>query len=521
MKRFARRRFFTMAPRATLMIMVVMVITATSAPSLIAQSKENDADAKTLAERDLENLSVTKHTARIGGEDLAYTATAGTLTMAEEDGTEKAKMFFIAYTRDGVDDLSERPITFAFNGGPGSSSVWLHLGAYGPKRVFMGDAGDLEAPPYALVDNNESILDITDLVFIDPVTTGYSRAVPGEDDSQFHGLNEDIESVGEFIRLYTTRFERWPSPKFLSGESYGTTRAAGLSSHLQDRHGMYLNGIVLVSSILYFQTTRFADGNDLPNVLFLPTYAATNWYHTENEAIREIPIENFVREAREFAADEYNVALMKGDTLTDEERASIIERLSYFTGLSEDYIDQANLRVAIWQFTKELLRDREKRTVGRLDSRFKGIDATARGESTDYDPSMSAIEGPYTATLNHYVRAELGYKSDLPYEILTGRVHPWNYRRYTNRYVNVAGRLRSAMAKNQDLRVFVANGYYDLATPFYATEYTFNTLGLDPALRDHVKMAFYESGHMMYIHDKSRRKMKADLVRFYRKALAP
>lgn len=492
-----------------------------SPQGVIAQEPKDDTskNGETIAAKDFADLSVTAHSAKIGGKTIEYGATAGTLTMADENGHPKAKMFFVAYNRAGVDDLSVRPITYCFNGGPGSSSVWLHLGAYGPKRVLMGDADDLVAPPWKLVDNNESLLDLTDLVFIDPVTTGYSRAVEGEDDSQFHGLNEDIRSVAEFIRLYTTRFDRWESPKFLAGESYGTTRAAGLSGYLQDRDGMYLNGIVLVSSILNFQTASFDTGNDLGSVLFLPTYAATNWYHTTDKSVKRESIEDFAQAAREFAEGEYATALMRGDQLSAEERAAIVRKVSYYTGLSEKYVDQANLRIKIWQFTKELLRDREKRTVGRLDSRFKGIDATARGESSDFDPSMAAINGPYTATLNQYVRSELGFESDLPYEILTGRVHPWNYRQYTNRYVNVAETLRSAMTKNRDLRVYVANGYYDLATPFFATEYTFSHLGLDPSLRDHVSMGFFEAGHMMYIRDESRRRLKKALTGFYKAAV--
>ena len=428
-------------------------------------------------------------------------------------------MFFMAYTLDDEGDLSKRPVTFCFNGGPGSSSVWLHLGAFGPRWVMMGDAGSLVGPPYHLVDNNESLLDLTDLVFIDPVTTGYSRAVKGEDDSQFHGLNEDIRSVAEFIRLYTTRFDRWESPKFLAGESYGTTRAAGLSGYLQDRDGMYLNGIILVSSVLHFETVSFDRGNDLPYVLFLPTYAATHWYHQNSPTIRKKSLPVWMKEARAFAEGEYASALMKGDQLSAEEREMVIGELASFTGLSPEFIDQSNLRVSIWAFTKELLRKSEKRTVGRLDSRFKGIDATARGESPDYDPSMAAITGPYTATLNHYVRSDLEFESDLPYEILTGRVHPWNYRQYTNRYVNVADTLRSAMTKNPHLRVFVANGYYDLATPFFATEYTMNHLGLDASLRDHVSLHYYEAGHMMYIRDESRQKLKKELITYYRNTL--
>ncbi len=465
---------------------------------------------------------VTHHTCTIGGEEIAYTATTGMIALKEEDGTKKADVFFVAYTRDGIDDLSSRPVTFAFNGGPGSSSVWLHLGAFGPQRVDMQDESlttrpENPKPPHRLINNDYSILDVTDLVFIDPVTTGYSRAVPGESDKQYHGIEQDIRAVAEVIRLYTTKYKRWESPKFLAGESYGTTRAAGLSQYLQDRNGMFLNGIILVSSVLHFQTLEFDRANDLPYVVFLPTYTATAWYH------RALPeagddLESLLDEAREFASGAYAQALFKGAALPDDERRDVISQLARFTGLSEEFIEENNLRVSIWRFTKELLRD-QRRTVGRLDSRFQGIDFDAAGAGPDYDPSYSAIQGPYTAALNHYVRTNLQFESDLPYEILTGRVHPWDYSKYENRYVNVADDLRSAMTKNPHLKVLVTNGYYDLATPFHATEYTFAHLGLDESLRDHITMTYYEGGHMMYINRPCLESFKEDVAEFIRATL--
>lgn len=459
----------------------------------------------------------TQHSVRIGGQEVRYTATAGTMLLKEEDGKAKASVFYIAYAKDGVTDPSHRPLTFSFNGGPGSSSVWLHLGVLGPKRVLMDDEGRALPPPYKLVENEYSLLDVTDLVFIDPVTTGYSRAVPGEQANQFHGIREDVQSVGEFIRLYTTRNQRWASPKFLIGESYGTTRAAGLSGFLQQRHGLYLNGIMLVSSILSFQTARFDRGNDLPYVLFLPTYTATAWYHKRLAADLQADLRKTLDEVEAFAAGPYTLALIQGDELDGAERAQVAEKLARYTGLSTQYVEQANLRINIMRFVKELLRD-QRRTVGRLDSRFTGIDADAAGERFEFDPSMAAILGPYTGTLNHYVRSELKFESDLPYEILTGRVRPWSYAQYENRYVNVAETLRRAMTQNPNLRVFVANGYYDLATPYFATCYTFDHLGLDPSLRDHVQMAYYEAGHMMYIHKPSLQQLKQDLAQFVRSA---
>lgn len=463
-------------------------------------------------------LAVTRHEADIADERLRYTATTGFMPLAEEDGTHLANVFFIAYTLDGADPAT-RPVTFAFNGGPGSSSVWLHLGALGPRRVVMGPEGAAPKPPYRLEDNEHSWLSATDLVFIDPVTTGYSRATPGRSDKQFHGVEEDVRSVGEFIRLYTTRMERWASPKFLAGESYGTTRAAGLAGHLQERHGMFLNGIMLISSILDFQTARFDVGNDLPNILFLPTYAATAWHHRRLEPeLQERDLPALLEEVEEFALTEYAVALLRGDDLPAAQRSGVARRLARYTGLSVDYIEDTNLRIEIFRFTKELLRELD-RTVGRLDSRFEGIDRDAAGERFEYDPSMAAISGPYTATLNDYVRRELDFQSDLPYEILTGRVRPWSYGDAENRYLNVAETLRGAMTRNRSLRVFVANGYYDLATPYFATEYTFDHLFLDPSLQDNVEMAYYRSGHMMYISEASLEKLTRDVSSFIRRSV--
>ena len=461
-----------------------------------------------------EKIVQTKHSLKVAGQEIKYTATAGTILLKLEDGTPKASIFYVAYTKDDVSDVSQRPITFSFNGGPGSSSVWLHLGLLGPRRVQMGDAGGLLPPPYKLVDNDMSLLDISDLVFIDPVSTGYSRAVPGETPQQFHGITPDVESVADFIRLYTTRNKRWSSPKFLAGESYGTTRAAGLSGYLQQRYGMYLNGIVLISSILNFETAEFDAGNDLPYILYLPTYTAIAWYHKKLPAdLQSGDVQKAVEESRKFAVGEYTDALMTGDALPAARRAEIMQKVARLTGLSPDYIDRTNLRIEIQRFTKELLRS-ERRTVGRIDARFTGIDRDAAGERPEFDPSIAAIIGPYSGMLNNYVRNDLKFDSDLPYEVLTGRVRPWNYAPYENRCVNVAETLRSAMTQNLFLHVFVAKGYYDLATPFFAADYTFDHLGLDATLRGHLSGAYYEAGHMMYVHPPSLAKLKADIAQF-------
>jgi carboxypeptidase C (cathepsin A) len=460
--------------------------------------------------------SVTQHRITVNGRVIPYTATTGFMDLAKEDGTVTAKVFYIAYTRDDTRDRSTRPVTFSFNGGPGSSSVWLHMGALGPKRVVLSDIGEMMAPPFRYVDNEHTWLDETDLVFIDPVSTGYSRAVPEADAKNFHGFNEDIQSVGEFIRLWTTRNQRWGSPKYLAGESYGTTRAAGLAEWLQNRHGMYINGLMMISSIMDFSTARFSRGHQLPHILFLPTYTATAWYHRKLDADLQADLSKTLEEVRRFALGEYTVALMKGDQLPADERARIVRTLSRYTGLSEDYIERTNLRIEIGRFVKELTR-KDGHTVGRLDSRMKAIDYDNAGERYEFDPSYNAtIYGPYTSTLNEYIRKDLKFESDLPYEILTGRVQPWNYSNVQNQFLNVAESLRSAMHRNPHLRVWISNGYYDLATPFFATEYTVNQMNLDPSLRRNITMTYYESGHMMYIHMPSLVQFKKDFVSFIR-----
>jgi len=492
------------------------------------QSNDSSKDSKPAPN---DQIVETKHSIMMNGQLIHYTVTTGTIVLKEETEKQgekagesegekpKATMFFVAYTRDDVEDKAAWPITFSFNGGPGSSSVWLHLGVLGPRRVLMDEIGNSLAPPYRLVDNEYGLLDATDLVFIDPVSTGYSRPVQGEKAKEFHNFKKDIESVGDFIRLYASRHGRWTSPKFLIGESYGTTRAGGLSGYLQERHGMYLNGIMLVSTILDFQTAHFAPGNDLPYILYLPTYTATAWYHKRLAAALQRDLRATLGEVEAFALGEYTLALMKGAALSAEERAQIVNKLARYTGLSADYLERTDLRINIQRFVKELLRD-QRRTIGRLDSRFTGIDRDSAGEYGEYDPSMAIIMGPFTAAFYDYVRGELSFQSDLPYEILSYKVNQqWSFGDHENQYVNVAETLRRAMSINPFLKVYVANGYYDLATPYFATVYTFNHLGLDASLQGNIAMGSYEAGHMMYIHRASLAQMKAELAEFIRGAI--
>ncbi|MDP4503691.1 S10 family peptidase [Nonomuraea turcica] len=463
-----------------------------------------------------DNLVTTSHTLPSGE---VYTAVTGTMVLREEvfsEGTfgglrPKAEMFVTAYTLAGADPLT-RPVTFAFNGGPGSSSVWLHLGVLGPRRVVMGDAGALLPPPYGLADNEESLLKVSDLVFIDPVSTGYSRAAEGEKAEPYHGFTGDLESVGELIRLWTTRNGRWMSPKFLAGESYGTVRAAGLADHLQSRYGLYLNGVILISSVLDFGTGEFNEGNDLAYALYLPTYAAIAHYHGlhGDRALADV-----LREAEEFADRDYLWALARGSRLTPEERAAAVARIAALTGLSEDYVDRVNLRIEHIRFFTELLRSR-RLTVGRLDGRFTGWDPDAGREHFSADPSMSAIMGPYSAALNHYLRAELEYANDLPYEVLTSRVRPWSYKEFENAHVTVVDKLSAAMRANPHLRVHVACGYHDGATPYHAAEHTLAHLPVPAELAGNVDVKYYEAGHMMYVHEPSRLRQSADLAAFVR-----
>jgi carboxypeptidase C (cathepsin A) len=460
---------------------------------------------------------VTKREIRAGGRTLKYTVTTGFMPIKNNQGETEARIFFIAYTLDATSSPAQRPLMFSFNGGPGSSSVWLHLGALGPKRVRMLDDGGMPAPPYQLVENEYTWLDKTDLVFIDPVGTGYSRAANQQLAQKFFGLQGDLQSVGEFIRMYLTRYERWASPLFLVGESYGTTRASGLSGLLVEQ-GIAFNGVLLISTVMNFQTLLFAPGNDLPYLLILPSYAATAWYHKKLPAdLQSKPLKSVLEEVERWVATDYTLALGKGDRMTPQERQKVIEQMARYTGLSREFIDNHNLRVELGRFNKELLRD-QKRTTGRLDSRFKGIDARPAGDNPDFDPSMTAIRPPYTAAFNDYVRRELGFKSDLDYYILGGGTGLWNWG-VNNGYADTSAALRSAFTKNPYLKVFVAYGYYDMATPYYAAEYTIDHLGLDPTLRRNITTAYYEAGHMMYIDLKSLAKLKQDVDRFIDSAI--
>jgi carboxypeptidase C (cathepsin A) len=464
-----------------------------------------------------DDLVQTSHTLTTAAGEITYTATAGRVVLREqhqEDGAfkglkPKAEMFLTAYTLDGADPAT-RPVTFAFNGGPGSSSVWLHLGLLGPRRVLMGDAGELAPPPFGIGDNAETLLAHSDLVFIDPVSTGYSRVVDGGSVSEYHGFQRDLESVAELIRLWTSRNQRWLSPKYLAGESYGTLRASALAAYLQRQFGFYCNGIMLISSVIDMGTIRFTEGNDLPYTLFLPTYAALAHYHGlhGSRSLRDV-----LDEAIALAAGPYPLGLARGGRLPAAERDSLARQVAAVAGLSEDYVRRVQLRVEHQRFFRELLRDRGQ-VIGRLDGRFTGWEPDDGGERPSADPSNVAINGPYSAALNHYVRAELGYSSDLPYEVLTSRVQPWSYAEFEGRHVTVSSMLSQAMRHNPHLRVYVGCGYYDGATPFFGAEHAFAHLAIPDDLRSNISFEYYEAGHMMYVHEPSRLRQSATLAAF-------
>lgn len=469
-----------------------------------------------------DDLVSTTHTVPTADGDLAYTAHAGRVVLRKEvvtDGTfdghkPKAEVFVTSYTVDGADP-GTRPVTFAFNGGPGSSSVWLHLGLFGPRRVVSGDVGALEPPPYRLADNPETLLAHTDLVFVDPVSTGYSRAAEGEKPGDYHGFTGDLESVGEIIRLWTTRNGRWLSPKFLAGESYGALRAAALAEHLQTRYAMYLNGLMLISATLDLGTL-VADGtNDRPYPLFLPTYAAIAHHHGR---LDDRPLTEVLTEAEEFAASDYPWALAQGARLPRDDRDAVVTRLASLTGLPTDYVDRVDLRIEHIRFFTELLRD-QRLVVGRMDGRFTGPDTDYGRERFSGDPSTAALLGPYSAALNHYVRAELEYRNDLPYEVLNIDTHQaWSYSEFEGKHIAVTDKLAKVLRTNPHLKVHVSLGYTDGATAYSATEHSLAQLQIPASTHANITRAYYPAGHMMYVHDPSRIQQSADLAAFVRDA---
>jgi len=485
--------------------------TNSSPPKAEAKAKEEAKPSPATIPDAATKPVVSTNTVSIAGQSITYTVETGMLPLLKNDGAARASVFYIAYTREGQTNKSRRPVTFCFNGGPGSSSVWLHLGGLGPRRVKLNDDGTMPPPPFGLADNPYSILHVSDLVFIDPVATGYSRPAKDEKADQFFGQSADVESVGDFIRLWTSRNERWTSPKYLLGESYGVFRAAGLAEHLHSRYGMYFNGVVLLSGLLDFATLREGPGNDLPSLVFLPSFTATAHYHKKLPPDLQSDLAKALAESREFAYHDYLLALQRGQLLSAAERNVIATKLARLTGLPKQFIEDNDLQVNSSQFRKYLLRD-EGLIIGRYDARITGRDADKADNVPRFDPSYAATYGPFSAAMNSYLREELKFQNDLPYEILTG-VQPWNYDARSS-YPSVAGRLASVMSQNPYLRVLVLSGLRDLACPMDGLHYSVDHMQLDPAYRKNISWAEYESGHMMYVNLPDLIKLQKDLAQF-------
>jgi len=504
-----------------LLSVLVIAVTPTGA---LAQQEEDAKAAEKPAEKGKatpspkEESSVTEHTLKIGGQTIPYQATAATILLKNEKDEPTALVYYTSYLRSDTKEISQRPLSFLYNGGPGSASLWLHMGAFGPRRVVTADPAPTPPAPYRMTENASSLLDKSDLVFIDPIGTGFSHAVGKAQDKDFWGVDQDVRSLAQFITTYVNRTNRWNSPKFLIGESYGTFRSAALSNYLQNHDGLYFNGISLISSVLDLGSLSFSPGLDLPYVFYLPSYTATAWYH---KVLKERPenLQAFLQEARNFAQTEYATALMKGTALSSAEKADLAKKLSRFTGLSEDYLLKANLRVSLSQFMEELQRSRGL-TTGRIDARYSGYTYDLLSEYAEYDPQMAAVTGAFTAAFNNYVRDELKFGQDKPYHAISegvGRNWDWKHESRQRAFFpgapSVTGDLIQALLTNPHLQVEVENGWFDLATPFFATEYTMDHLGLPEKLRENIHLQYYNAGHMMYLRDDELGKLKANITK--------
>ena len=482
-------------------------------PGAARSAAADSAAADTAGVPAFEKISTTHHTTTIDGRQIAYTARAGTMVLRDENGKPKASVFYIAYTRDG-ETPAKRPVTFFFNGGPGSASIWLDMGIMSPMHPDMGPGGSQPAPPYNLVENPNSPLDVTDLVQVDAMMTGYSRPAVGVKASDFTGAVNDVKMFGEFIRDYLDKYDRWQSPKYLFGESYGTFRSAGLASELQENEGIELNGIMLLGTVLDFQYIQPSPTNDIGYAAFLPTFTATAWYHKKLPAdLQRMTLAQVVQQSRDYAFGDYLTALAKGNTLTPAERTATAQQLARLTGVSQQFVLNTNLRIDASTYRTELLRD-QREILGRYDSRLVGINGNAASTRQDYDPSDVAPSGAFMSAFMRYLHEDLGYRSNLQY-YMGGRAGHWDYSELSRGgFPSEVESLRQAMAKDPYLHVLVGAGYYDTATPFANAEYTFTHLGFDQTYRDRVKFSYYESGHMAYLNQDSAKQLKADIANF-------
>lgn len=499
------------------LLLVFAGITPNTAQEMPKKPSSQSPENKAKPEPPKETSSVTEHSISINGKSIAYKATASTILLNNEKDQPSALMYSTAYTRSDVKDLSKRPVAFIYNGGPGSASVWLHMGAFGPRRVVTNNTAATPPAPYKLVDNASSLLDKADLVFIDPVGTGFSHAVGDAKDKDFWGVDPDVKSLAQFINIYISRNNRWNSPKFLIGESYGTFRSVALAEYLDSNDGISVNGIVLISSVLDMGTLSFSTGDDRSYIFYIPTYAAAAWYY---KVLKDRPdnLDTFLDKARQFASTEYAAALMKGSKLDSTEKAEIAKKLAGFTGLSADYLIKANLRVELSQFMTELQRNRGL-TIGRYDARFKGDIYDMLTEYAEFDPSFSGVYSAFTSAFNSYVRHDLKFGKDMTYKILPmepSRNWDWKHGRgsFFPGAPNVEGDLIRLLIENPYLKVQVENGFYDMATPFFATEYTMDHLLLPGNARERIQLNYYQAGHMMYLHEQDLKKLKSNVAAF-------
>lgn len=518
------RPFFSLAASAALAVFAASMGAQAQTPE--QHSKGGETKPEIRKNSPAEEVSETEHTLNIAGETISYDAVAATMQLKDEKGEPTADLFYIAYTKKGISDASKRPLVFLYNGGPGGSSAPLHMGAFGPKRVITLDAGPTPPSPYKVVDNTCSLLDTADLVFIDPIGTGFSRVTGKGQNKDFWGIDEDVRSLAQFINSYVSRNNRWNSPKFLIGESYGTFRNAALVDYLQSHDGMDFNGVVMISTVLDFSTLTFNPGDDRPYILYLPSYAAAAWYH---KLLKDRPadLSKFLEDARRFASTEYAHALLEGSKLDSAERGRVLAKLARFTGLSEEYLSKANLRVDASQFMAELQR-MEGLTTGRYDARFSGPTINLLGERAQYDPVSSDAFGAFVASFNAYVRSDLKFGRDKSYELLNSAANrQWDWKHAGSAGMfgsglpsppNAEGDLVHAIVGNPHLRVQVENGLYDFATPFFATEYTMDHLRLPEKLRGNIEMKYYTAGHMMYLHEADLEKLKSNVSAFIRSA---
>lgn len=468
-----------------------------------------------------EKLSTTRHQIRVGGKSLTYLAQAGTLTIRDENAKPTASVFYVAYTLGDKPD-PHRPVTFFYNGGPGSATVWLHMGSFGPMRVQTKDPETIAPAPYDFAPNPDTLLGKTDLVFVDAVGAGYSRPLGDAKGKDFWGVDEDADAFAKAIIRYLSKFDRWNSPKFIFGESYGTTRSGALAYQLEDR-GAQLNGVIILSSILNYG--RRQPGYDENYIAYIPTYAAAAWYHDKVEN-KPASLADYVEEARKFAREVYAPALAKGDTISTDEKHSVAMALSKLIGIRAEFIEQANLRVSLNAFRKELLRDRRK-TIGRFDARYTGVDPDATGDRPEYDPSGTAITGAFISAFRNYIGTSLNYKTDMPY-LVSARVakeFDWNWKHkapgsnYPQLAPDVAIDLGAAMRIDPHLKLLSLNGYYDMATPFFGTEYDIHHMMLEPAQKANIEFRYYPSGHMVYLNPDALHQLRLDLDAWYDEVL--